>query len=81
MARRTKDVPTVDPGGRRHLFGQRNRAALNSTMTTAEKVRLGGQYEAEEQHVRDRYFFAPETARRLRAATAKALGRRLGGGR
>lgn len=68
---------TMDPG--HVLYGKGDRAAMNSAATTEEKVRLGGQFQEEDAEWRARFYFQPGVAKKLRRATNKALGRRLGG--
>lgn len=71
-----KNVPSMDH--RQHLFGTANRNALNNRDLDG-KVRFGDQLAAENADMRGLFYFQPERARRLRQATNKALGRRLGG--
>lgn len=75
--RKAPNVESMDPGAR--LFGRDSRDGMNSARSTEEKVRLGGQFGDEQDEWRARFYFTPDTARRLRAVTAQPLGRRLGG--
>jgi hypothetical protein len=47
----------------------------------AERILYGDQIDEQRDEWRARYYFQPDVARRLRAATARTLGRRLGGTR
>lgn len=56
-----------------------DRPGYGTAAAARERLLYGDLTAQQRDDLRARYYFQPAVARRLRAATARALGRRLGG--
>ncbi len=72
--RKPADVRTMDP--EHVVLGKGNRDSLVHGPSVEDRVIYGDQLRQEDDEFRARFYFQPEVAAKLRAATRKALGRR-----